>query len=98
MQTLLFILIAFLMTLFSIGLYLKQKNQRKIDLINGICPVCKEGPKVFTKNDGTKFKIDIIKAKLLKNHGCSGVSEIEYKCESCGHKEVHQSSNGGCGI
>lgn len=98
MQTLLLILILFLTTIFSVGLYYKQKNQRKQNLNAGICPECKAEPKIFTKDDGTKFRIDIIKTKLLKNHGCSGVSEIEYRCEACGHKEVHSITNGGCGI
>ncbi len=99
MQTILLLIILFLLSVFSVLLYYKTKNSKLSKLQAGICPVCGAKPKEFydqTKN--TTFKIDVIKAKLLKNHGCSGVREIEYTCTQCDMKEVHSEQNAGCGI
>lgn len=98
MQTLIFILLSFLFVIFSILLYFKLKTGRKEKLAMGICPVCGAEPKVFKDKFGNTFKTDVIKSKLLKNHGCSGVIEVEYICNECGNKEVHAHTNGGCGI
>lgn len=90
MQTLIFLLIAFLMVIFSILLYMKNKNSRVDKLNNGECPACGEKAKSFTdQSTKTTFKVENITARILKNHGCSGIREIEYICKSCGLKEVH---------
>ncbi|PHR70000.1 MAG: hypothetical protein COA66_13475 [Arcobacter sp.] len=90
MQTIILLSIFFLLTVFSTLLYLKNKNSR-VDLLNaGECPSCHEKTKTFyDKNTRTTFKTEVIKAKILKNHGCSGVVEIEYICNCCELKEVH---------
>ncbi len=90
MQTILFLLLLFLIVSFSILLYFKTKTSRLEKLNNGQCPACNEKSKEFfdTKTN-TKFKYEIITTRLLKDHGCSGVKEIEYVCKSCGLKEVH---------
>jgi len=90
MQTIILLSIFFLLTIFSTLLYLKNKTSR-VDLLNaGECPSCGEKTKTFyDENTRTSFKTEVIKAKLLKNHGCSGVIEIEYSCKSCELKEVH---------
>jgi predicted RNA-binding Zn-ribbon protein involved in translation (DUF1610 family) len=90
MQTLIFLLIVFLMTVFSVLLYMKNKHSRVDKLNSGECPTCGEKTRVFKdENRQTTFKVDVITARVLKNHGCSGVNEIEYVCKSCGLKEVH---------
>lgn len=96
MQTIVFLLLAFLISLFSILLYLKNKTSRKDKLSRGICPVCLSEPKTFTDKFNNTFKIDVIKSKVLKNHGCSGGVDIEYICTVCGNKEVHTHDSGGC--
>ncbi len=100
MYTVLFLLISFLTAVFSILLYFKLKNSRKTDLENGICPSCRESSRTFKdENTGTLFKVDVIKSRLLKSHGCSGTAEIEYTCSNCGLKEVHTvNRNGSCGV
>ena len=81
-------------------MYLKQKNDRKNKLQNGECPICGATTKRFKdEKSGVMFSVDAIKQRVLKNHGCSGVSEIEYICNSCGHKEIHLISNRcGCSL
>ncbi|RXJ82233.1 hypothetical protein [Arcobacter sp. F2176] len=90
MQTILFLFLLFLIVSFSILLYLKTKTSRLDKLNKGECPSCHQKTKEFfdTKTN-TKFKYEIITTRLLKDHGCSGVKEIEYVCKSCGLKEVH---------
>lgn len=39
------------------------------------------------------FKNEAITKRVLKNHGCSGVVEFEYRCKHCGLKEVHPQSH-----
>ena len=90
MQTIIFLLIMFLIAIFSILLYLKTKTSRVQKLNSGECPTCKEKARTFFDNNtNTTFKQEVIKSRVLKNHGCSGIVEIEYKCNSCGLKEVH---------
>lgn len=90
MQTLLFLLILFLITIFSVLLYFNTKTSRIKKLKEGECPVCGQKAKeFFDSNTNTKFRHEIISARLLKDHGCSGVKEIEFICKSCGNKEVH---------
>lgn len=90
MQTLIFLTIAFLITIFSILLYLKNKTSRVTKLNQGECPSCGEKTReFFDRTTNTKFKSEVISAKLLKNHGCSGVRDIEYVCSACGLREVH---------
>jgi C4-type Zn-finger protein len=99
MQTLIFLLILFLISIFSVLLYFKNKKDRLSQLNSGQCPVCKQETKTFfDKNTNTTFKTEVITSRVLKNHGCSGVTEIEYICKSCGLKEVHSLSNNSCGM
>lgn len=98
MYTILSLLIFFLIAIFSTLLYYKLKTSRKTDLANGICPACKESAKTFKdKNTGVVFKKEVISARLLKSHGCSGTAEVEYRCSNCGLKEIHTTTGGGCG-
>ena len=63
-------------------------------LNQGECPSCGEKPRTFKDNNtNTTFTVDIISKRVLKNHGCSGVVEFEYRCKSCGLKEVHPQTN-----
>jgi DNA-directed RNA polymerase subunit M/transcription elongation factor TFIIS len=90
MQTLIFILILFLITIFSVLLYFKSKTTRVEKLLSGECPSCGQKAKVFfDEKTNTTFKSEIIKSNILKNHGCSGVNDVEFSCEVCGNKEVH---------
>lgn len=98
MQTILIILILFLLSIFSVLLYYKIKKSRLEKLQNGICPNCGAKPKVFFDPENRKFTIPVLEARLLKSHGCSGIKEIEYRCKECDHKEVHAEVGGGCGI
>ena len=99
MQTLFIILILFLISIFSVLLYFKTKVNR-LDLLNsGECPTCKQKRKsFFDKNTNTTFTSEIISSRVLKNHGCSGVVEIEFSCKNCGLKEVHSINSSGCGL
>lgn len=99
MQTLIFILILFLISIFSVLLYFKTKKNRLDTLNSGECPVCRGKRKVFTdKNTNTTFTQEVISSRVLKNHGCSGVIEVEYSCKNCGLKEVHSINSTGCGL
>ncbi len=99
MQTVLTLLIFFLIVIFSVLLYFKQKNSRLDKLQNGICPNCGAEPKTFKDpNTNTIFTDKPISSRLLKNHGCSGAIEIEYRCKQCELKEVHSENSGGCSI
>lgn len=99
MQTIFLLLILFLLSIFSVLLYYKVKKSRLSKLQAGICPVCNAHPKEFYDHTNqTKFTVPVIKARLLKNHGCSGARDIEYKCTQCEMIEVHSEANDGCGI
>ncbi|MCK5294808.1 MAG: hypothetical protein KAJ49_09160, partial [Arcobacteraceae bacterium] len=72
---------------------------RQSTLDDGTCPRCGETYRTFKdENTNTTFRVDVIKSRVLKNHGCSGITEIEYRCNSCGLKEVHNSVGQGCGL
>ncbi len=82
--------LVFLLVVLSIFLYFNLKKTRQADLDNGICPRCGAETKSFIDpNTGVEFKVDVIKKRLVKNHGCSGINEIEYSCNSCDLKEIH---------
>lgn len=90
MQTIFLLLILFLISIFSVLLYLKLKTSRIDKLKSGECPTCGEKTKFFyDENTKTTFKSEVISAKILKGGGCSGVPDIEYSCKACGLKEVH---------
>ncbi|MEA3497930.1 MAG: hypothetical protein U9R16_02610 [Campylobacterota bacterium] len=92
-------MIAFLIVIFSTLLYFKSKKSRQADLDNGICPACKAQTKSFKDpTTGVLFKVESIKARLVKSHGCSGIKEIEYTCNNCGLKEIHTSVGQGCSL
>ena len=97
MYTIISVLILFLISIFAVLLYFKSKKDRQATLEEGTCPSCGETYRTFKdENTNTSFKVDVIKPRVLKNHGCSGIVEIEYKCNSCGLKEVHNSVGQGC--
>lgn len=99
MQTLIFLLILFLITIFSILLYFKLKNQRVYKLLKGECPNCKEKTRTFyDENTRTVFKNEIITKRVVKNHGCSGVIEVEFRCKNCNLKELHQVPSNSCNM
>lgn len=90
MQTLLFLLITFLIVIFSVLLYFKNKHSRVDKLNSGECPTCGAKTKTFyDENSKATFKSEVISARVLKNGGCSGVNDVEYRCKSCGLKEVY---------
>jgi hypothetical protein len=77
MQNLFFLLILFLITIFSVLLYLKSKTSRVEKLLSGECPSCGQKAKVFfDEKTKTTFKSEIIKSRVLQ----------------CGLKEVHSTN------
>jgi len=99
MYSIILILLLFLISIFSVLLYFKSKKDRQSTLDAGTCPRCGETFKSFTDySTNTTFKVDVIKKRILKNHGCSGIIEIEYRCDACGLKEVHNSVGQGCSL
>lgn len=92
-------LLLFLIVIFSILLLFKSKKDRQDSLEEGTCPSCNATYRMFKdEKTNTSFKVDVIKKRVLKNHGCSGVVEYEYRCNSCGLKEVHNSIAQGCSL
>lgn len=90
MQTIIFLLLVFLIVIFSVLLYYKNKHSRVNKLNSGECPDCHSTAKTFyDENTKTTFRQEAVSAKVLKNGGCSGVNDIEYKCKVCGLKEVY---------
>lgn len=99
MYTIIGILLLFLISIFSILLFFKSKKSRQVLLDNGTCPVCDTTTKSFKdEKTGALFKVEVIKKRVLKNHGCSGITEIEYTCNNCGLKEVHNSVGQNCSL
>ncbi|WP_157833407.1 hypothetical protein [Aliarcobacter cibarius] len=50
-------------------------------------------------NTNTKFTQEVIQSRILRDHGCSGVKEVEFSCKSCDLKEIHSiNSQMGCSI
>jgi len=97
MYTIIGILLLFLISVFSILLLFKSKKSRQELLDKGTCPSCNASVKSFKdEKTGALFKVEVIKQRILKNHGCSGITEIEYKCNNCGLKEVHNSVGQNC--
>ena len=93
MQTIFLLLILFLITIFSVLLYLKTKTSRVEKLVSGECTSCKQKAKIFfDEKTKTTFKSEIIKSRVLQKHGCSGVNDVEFTCSSCGLKEVHSTN------
>jgi ssDNA-binding Zn-finger/Zn-ribbon topoisomerase 1 len=99
MQTIILLVLLFLIVIFSVLLYFNNKKQRQTKLDMGICPNCGAQAKTFTdESTGTNFKVDVINVRILKAHGCSGVLEKEYRCNSCDLKEIHSTIGQGCMI
>ena len=97
MYTIISTLILFFIVVFSIRLYFKLKKENLTKLHNGICPSCDATKKEFTNpTNGMKIKVDVIMAKVLRSGGCSGASEVEYKCKECGFKMVSSEYGGSC--
>lgn len=90
MQTIIFLLLVFLIVVFSVLLYFKNKHSRVDKLNRGECPACGATTKTFyDETSKTTFRSEAISARVLKGGGCSGVKDIEYKCKECGLKEVY---------
>ena len=99
MYTIISLILVFLLVIFSVLLYFNSKKSRQADLDNGICPQCGATAKKFRdENTGVDFKVDAIRSRILKNHGCSGINEIEYRCNNCDLKEIHTSIGQGCSL
>jgi len=99
MYTIIGILLLFLISVFSVLLFFKSKKQRQNKLDNGECPSCGAKTKSFKDaNTGALFKVEAIKTRVVKNHGCSGIVEIEYVCNNCDLKEIHNSVGRGCSL
>ena len=99
MYTIVGIILLLLIVVFSTLLYFKSKKDRQATLDSGICPTCQAEPKSFTDQaTNSHFTVEPIKQRVLKKHGCSGIVEIEYSCNSCGIKEVHTSVGQGCSL
>jgi hypothetical protein len=92
MFTIISILFLFLISIFSILLFYQLKKIRHYKLNSGNCPVCGVTTKSFKdENTGSLFTVEAVKQRVLSNNRCSGIVEIEYKCNNCGLKEVHNS-------
>lgn len=99
MYTIFSLLIFLLIVIFSTLLYFKSKKSRQATLDNGTCPTCAATTKSFKDpNTGALFRVESIKTRVIKSHGCSGIKEIEYVCNSCGLKEIHTSVGQGCSL
>ncbi|QKJ26362.1 hypothetical protein ACBT_0394 [Aliarcobacter cibarius] len=100
MQTLLFLFLTFLIVVLLIYIFFKSKQSRLEKLLNGTCPSCLETKKSFSDmNTNTKFTQEVIQSRILRDHGCSGVKEVEFSCKSCDLKEIHSiNSQMGCSI
>ena len=99
MYTIIGILLLFLISIFSVLLFYKSKKSRQSLLDQGTCPVCDSSTKSFKdEKTGALFKVEVIKKRILKSHGCSGITEIEYTCNNCGLKEVHNSVGQNCSL
>jgi len=99
MDTIILILILFLLTIFGTLLYFKSKKERHQNLENGICPQCFAQTKRFKdENTHTTFEVSPIEQRVIRNHGCSGIFEVEYTCKACGLKEIHNTISQGCSL
>jgi len=99
MYTIIGILLLFLISIFSILLFFKSKKSRQVLLDAGTCPLCNATTKSFKdEKTGALFHVEAIKQNVIKKHGCSGIVEIEYVCNNCGLKEVHNSVGRGCSL
>lgn len=101
MYTIIALLLTFLIVIFAILLYFKSKKTRQSLLDSGVCPACDASRKSFTDEvSGKTFYVEVIQQRVLKKHGCSGIVEIEYRCNNCGLKEIHTDvgQNCSCGI
>ncbi|SMC09175.1 hypothetical protein [Nitratiruptor tergarcus] len=85
-----FIVVTILIALSALAyyLYIKHKGEHLSKLQQGICPECEE-PAIYVKNS--------------KKGGCSGTSNVVYKCSACGYEEDFNlgggsCSNGSCGL
>ena len=100
MQNLLFLILTFIIVISLIFIFFKSKQNRLEKLLSGICPSCNEARRsFFDKNNNTKFTQEIIHTRVLKDHGCSGLKDVEFVCKSCDLKEIHSiNSRMDCGI
>ncbi|WP_281951256.1 hypothetical protein [Nitrosophilus kaiyonis] len=63
-------------------LYIKQKGEKLSKIEKGICPECEK---------------ESITVKRSKSGGCSGTTNVIYRCENCGYEEEFNVGASGCG-
>ncbi len=64
-------------------LYIRHKGEKLTKLQSGICPECGE---------------QAVHPKSQRGGGCSGTTNITYRCDACGYEEDFNVAGGGCGI
>jgi len=74
----------FLLLLWLIYQYFISNSKKSLLFQNGICPFC------GAKNSKEQT---VISAKILHSHGCSGISDVQFRCIECGEKLVVKISN-----
>ncbi|BCD68495.1 hypothetical protein [Nitratiruptor sp. YY09-18] len=63
-------------------LFLQQKGKKLSKIQRGFCPECDR---------------ESITIKRSKSMGCSGTTNVIYRCEFCGYEEEFHITSGGCG-
>lgn len=82
----------------AVMLYYQIKSKRLQTFKKGICPNCGAEPtKIYDNEKQIMLTKNPIDARVLRNNGCSGGVEMEYRCMECDIKEVFN-EKGGCGI
>ena len=63
-------------------LFLKEKGEKLSKIERGICPECDQ---------------DSIEVRRAKGGGCSGTTNVIYRCAHCGYEEEFNIGAGECG-
>lgn len=92
-----FIVIVILLTI-ATYLYFVQKKKNLDLFLKSTCPSCDATKTVFHTPENEKVYFNPIEQKLIKNHGCSGVKEVEFRCKKCDFHQIHTLPNRGCGL
>jgi len=83
----------------AVLLYYQNKSKRLQAFKKGICPNCGAEPtKIYDKEKQIFLTKNPIDARVLRNNGCSGAIEMEYRCKECDIKEVFNERGGSCGV
>ncbi len=86
MYTFIVITILVMLGVLAYYLYLRQKGEKLDKISRGFCPECDQKS---------------IQIRRSKSGGCSGTTNVIYRCENCGYEEefnVGGSCGSGCGI